>query len=179
MADLQPLSGSLDSSSPRLSSRERCRIMPENTSLPLISSVMSSRFMMSKHRSRSLKNQKMDVFATVCILRELAGTLRLIYLTIRTPSSSTVNSLWFGSCPRKTARSPKVEFMIAQCTRCSQEREPCQLRAIPRTSVFTLNYRHVKIRISGFELVLPASLPSDIEQSLLSRGLEQFDNNML
>ena len=176
MAAPQPPSGSQDSSSLRLSSRERSRIMPESTSSPLISSAMSSRYTMSKHLSRLLKNQKMDVYATECTLRELVGIRRLICLTIRIPSSSTVNSPWCGSCPRRTARSQKAEFTIAQCTRYSHERELCQLRAIPRTSVFTLSYRRVKIRISGSELVLPASLLSDIEQSLLLRGLEHFGN---
>jgi len=157
-------SGSLVSSSHRLSSRELFRTMPVNTRLPLISLVSTLRFATMLRLPPLQSHPMMDVSSTECSWKELVGTSRHISWTILIPSSSTRSSLSSGCYLRICERNLWLVFIIAQSTRCSPVQAHYQLRVTLQTSVSWSNCHAEKKKRYGLELALLSSLLSDTEQ---------------
>lgn len=90
--DHPQLSGFLDSSSLKLSSRVRCRTTPESTQSPLISYRSNTRCTTKSNQMKLLKSQKTVASATECTWRVLDGTARVTTLMIPSQSNFTPTS---------------------------------------------------------------------------------------
>ena len=163
MEDHQLLTGSVDSSSHRLSSLVLFRTSPDKSRLPLISSPLTSESLMISHHSLLMRNLKMELSVMECTSKEQDGTHRPMCLMTPIQSSSTLSSLWSGSCQSTTARPQMRASTTAHSTRCSQELEPCPPLVIQQTSVSWWRSQPVKKKRSGSVLESLSSSHSDTE----------------
>lgn len=157
--------GSLDSSSHRLSWRERCRTMHVNVLSLLISSATDSRLSTTWRGRRWSSDLKPDVSSMDSTWKGVAGMPYHTRSKIQSQNVSTLRCPWWLSYQRKTVWFPRLVSMSAQCTRCSHVRELFRPRVILRISCSTSNCLPLTTKISGFGPVLPLSCLSNTEQT--------------